>query len=716
MTDFLISGRDYLARSPGFALLGRDNELAKLCSILVRKHASSVLLVAPSGVGATSLCMGLQTLKSRDDAPFDIMSKTIFWLDGDALFATGEGNGIDKAFRAALDRLRRSVEPILIIEDAGDFLDACRNSGSVHFINLLNGLVREGRLQVILEVSDSDVDKVLKWHSDIRESYTLMDVPEPTGECLAEIVGAAASKLSEYHEIQISDEAIRTSIELTEKYRAASPTSGAQPKRSINLLDRAMASYRLSAHSMPPAARPLKGRIDAGTATDGERADYAAIMERHAHRQADLKKFHADQRAAEEAILTLEVSLADARAAADARQAESGERSFASMTGAGGGFASREVQQIADNLSMFRRQLADHLAGYESVAAEINAELMLDRTAVLHEFSRISGISVSKLGEDELLILRALEGTLKTSVFGQDHAVEALANAVKVARVGRRNKDRPQASFLLLGPSGVGKTEIAKQLARALLGDAKALTRFDMSEYMERHAASKLIGAPPGYEGFEAGGILTNAMRTNRNRVLLFDEAEKAHPDVFNLFLQILDDGRLTDNIGRVAEFSDAIVILTSNIGQSHFLNDELGPEEQMMAAMADLEATFRPEFLNRFNGRENIIGFRKLDLPVIGRIVRREVDDLAASYAAHGVDVRVSDEVIGTFAADRYDPVIGARGLPGFINSNLEPRIVNALLDRSAVAGARFDVGYDTIGKCFTIGGEDAGAAASAA
>lgn len=233
-----------------------------------------------------------------------------------------------------------------------------------------------------------------------------------------------------------------------------------------------------------------------------------------------------------------------------------------------------------------------------------------------------------------------------------------------------------------MGPSGVGKTEVAKRVAEALQGDAKSLLRFDMSEYMERHAVSKLIGAPPGYEGFEAGGILTNAMRVNRNRIILFDEIEKAHPDVFNLFLQILDDGRLTDNVGRVADFSESIIIMTTNIGQPFFLDMNLTFEAAEKLAKEELDTQYRPEFLNRFNGRQNIICFNRLELDSIERIVTRELTEVTESYKSSDVDVVVSQECIEKFCAEKYDARTGARGLPGFIISQLEPQITEYILE----------------------------------
>lgn len=698
MPHRLIGGAEMLARHPGFRLIGRKNEMEKLCAILVRKHSNSVMLVAPSGVGATALCLGLQAMKNDPNAPFDIASKSLFWLDVDALFASGDSAEIEKAFRNAIDRLQRAHDPILIVDDAGDLFEACRNHGMNHFVNTLNGLMNAGKMRIILEVNDKDATKVLGWHSEMRESYTVLDVPEPVGADLEAIVASVGTKLTEYHGITITDEALRTAIDLTQKYRQAG-SSQAQPKRAIEVLDQSLAAYRLAAHAEPPAAVALRKKAEAGTATDADRTALATLMAKHAERQAKLRTFQTAQRDAEQAIAQLEATLQEEKDKA----AEAGGHAvpaFATLTGMGRGMGTA----TQDRLESFQNALRDHRAGYDALVKEMNAELALDRSAVLVEFARISGIPAAKLGEDEKGILRELNANLQKAVFGQDEAVEQMANAIKVSKVGRRNRDKPLAAFMLAGPSGVGKTEIAKQIAKQLLGDAKALTRFDMSEYMERHAVSKLIGAPPGYEGFEAGGILTNAMRTNRNRVILFDEIEKAHPDVFNLFLQILDDGRLTDNIGRVAEFSDAIIIMTTNTGQPHFLNKDMDHVEAMKLCMEDLDTTYRPEFLNRFNGRQNIIGFKRLELPSIERIVAREVGDMARSYAEHGVEIAFNTAAIAAFCADRYEPRVGARGLPGAIVAELEPRIVNALLDGEDNGRSHFDIGYDTPARRFTV------------
>ena len=651
--DYLIKGSEYLEKFSNFKLVGRDNEMEVLTSILVRKRSNSLLLVGPSGVGATALCLGLQDMKTDSNAPFDIVAKRLFWLDVDGLFSSGNAEQITKAFNAAISRLKKTNDAILIVEDSGDFYEACRNCGTSHFINLLNSAVKEGKFQVILEVSDKDLTKIITWHSDFSDSYTTMDVSEPVGQALELILDATSEKLSEYHTIKIDDDAKQAAIELTLKYRLDAGLGVSQPMRAINLLDRTLASYRLAAHK----------------STEIVSAD----------NQQKLRQLYSKQRQAENAIVQYEEEIE--RLQTTGATQEQSAKGFDALvsTSSLDNHAIREIRRKIEILSEEHQKAA---SGFKELTAEINSSLLLTRKEILTEFSRITGISANKLGEDELQILRTLETNLKAHVFGQDHVLVQTSNAIKVSRVGRRNKSKPQASFLFMGPSGVGKTEVAKRVAEALQGDPKSLLRFDMSEYMERHAVSKLIGAPPGYEGFEAGGILTNAMRVNRNRIILFDEIEKAHPDVFNLFLQILDDGRLTDNVGRVADFSESIIIMTTNIGQPHFLNMDIDFVTASSLAKVDLDEQYRPEFLNRFNGRQNIICFNRLELDSIVKIVTRELLDLKNAYISSGVEVSISQEDINKFCSEQYDARTGARGLPGVIIAQLEPQVTDFILN----------------------------------
>ncbi|HEY3146946.1 MAG TPA: AAA family ATPase [Dongiaceae bacterium] len=711
---YLIRGDDYLAKLPNFKLVGREAELKKLSSILIRSKANSVLLVGPGGVGCTALCMGLQASKKDPDAPFDIVNKRIFWLDTDGLFSSGDSARINESFQKIMNRLYRTPESILIIEDMRDFIEAARNIGCLHFINALTLAIKSNKTQAVLETRDEDLDVVLKTHSDLRELFTLIDLQEPAGDALLKITENNADHLQQFHKIRIAHDAVMAAIELTTKYRTRDGgISRAQPERSMALLDRALSTYRLGAHRKPPgfdAAETARTRAKGPEEVAAADATMQRMLAEWDAKQREIKTLYKRQRDGETALLELEEQIEkqlaleqETRQAATGTDAQATGRiaKFAKLA-TGAGFESDAVGELRGRAAQFQDEIGKNRAAFEKLTAELNDQLELTRDIVLKEFSDISGISVTKLNENEREKLRKLEGDLKKRIFGQDHVIQILANAVKTARVGRRNQDRPQAAFMFLGPSGVGKTEIAKALAESLLDDEKALTRFDMSEYMEKHAVSRLIGAPPGYEGFEAGGILTNEMRKNPLRVLLFDEIEKAHPDVFNVFLQILSDGRLTDNVGRTVSFSESIIIMTTNLGQPHFLNPDLTPEEAVRAALEDVSKTYRSEFLNRFAGRQNIVCFNKLDLASIEKIVRREFDSIDKTYSQDGVKVVVSDQDLKEFCKAHYDPAIGARGLPGFIQANIEPIIVNLILD-SARRGA-LTLRYDSKGGKFEL------------
>lgn len=696
--DFLIRGEDYIARHQGFRLVGRTQELRTLSGILMRKSAHNVLLVGAGGVGCSALCMGLQARKTDPDVPFDIINKRIFWLDSDGLFSSGDHAATNESFQKLLRILRRSKDSVLIIEDTRDFIEAARNNGCTNFINALMRELKSGRFQAILETRDQDLATVLKCHSDMHEIFTMIDLHEPSETALLEIVSDASRNLSAHHRINISQNAVETAIDLTSKYRVSDMSlSRAQPERSLNLLDRSLTSYRQRAHAEPPAITALKAQLVASpnaeiqAQLEVQEAEWLANKDR-------LRVFYKNQRDGEELIRSLEEDLElelenaqqrDQELAQGQANAPAQPVSFSAQL-QGSGFENRVITEIRQRINDAEKAVADNLKKYEELAAQINASLLLETPNVTAEFSAISGIAAEKLNQDERVKLLNLEKSLSGRVFGQEHAVSKLAGAIRVAKSGLKEPNKPQAAFLYPGPSGVGKTEMAKALTASLMDDERALLRFDMSEYMEKHAVAKLIGAPPGYEGYEAGGILTNSMRANPHVIILFDEIEKAHPDVFNVLLQVLDDGRLTDNRGLTVSFSEAIILMTTNIGQPHFLDKSLDFEEAVAETMRELDTIYRPEFLNRFNGRENIVCFNRLELPVIEMIATRELEKINARIATQNADLNVvmDAQAVIALCKDKYEPSRGARGIPGYFVSRIYPIVARTILETPEASG----------------------------
>lgn len=723
--DFLIRGEDYLSKSPDFKLTGRAKELAKLSGILMRKSANNVMLVGAGGVGLSAICLGLQASKHEPAAPFDIIGKRIFWLDNDGLFASGHNGEINEAFKKIMKTLSRSSETVLVIDDMRDFIEGARNSGNTHMINALMHEIKTKKFQAIVEIRDEDLEYVLKAHSDMREIFTIQDVQEPHKDALHAIVTDAAKGLENYHKIKIGTDAIDNAITLTSKYRVRDMSlSRAQPERSLNLLDRALTSYRQDAHSMPPVLRGYNKQmslLDAALA--GKSAgEYAGMGEGELQtlkieldtrivetqkgweaNQEKLRHFYKEQRAGEELVRSYEDEISDleekdrekAKEAENEPQAPSAKLAFHGLGKAA--YGSPELNALREKMRAAELAISTNRAGFELLTTEINKDLILDADQVSREFSNISGIPLDRLNQNEREKLLGLENGLKARVFGQDHAIDKLAGAIRVARAGLKDPDKPESAFLFAGPSGVGKTETAKALAAWLKDDERALLRFDMSEYMEKHAVAKLIGAPPGYEGYEAGGLLTNAIRRYPNAILLLDEIEKAHPDVFNVLLQVLDDGRLTDNRGLTVSFDQVNIIMTTNLGQPHFLNKDLSYDEAVELAKKDLEDTYKPEFLNRFNGRHNIVSFNRLELPIIERIAKREIDKVNMMIKAQGsgLSINMDEPTIKSMCEDKYDPTIGARGIPGYFKAEIYPAVATTMLKTPNVGGV-IDINYD--------------------
>jgi ATP-dependent Clp protease ATP-binding subunit ClpB len=631
----LIRGEDL----PPFRLVGRKEELRKLLSILIRDRASSVLLVGSGGVGASSLCYGLQELKTATDPSYDALSKRLFWLNTDELFASGDSKSIGEEFKRMINILRSTSGSVLIIDDAKDFIDGVRQSHSNHFLNMLMAAVTGHKTQVIMEVRDDSLVDVLKAHSDFRDSFTIMELHEPNQEDLFAIVAAGVKRLTTHHMIETAPGAVSKAIELTMKFRDGA-LDRAQPSRAITLLDRALASYRIQAH------QTLSTSI-----------------------KTELNNLSQKLRDAEDQIIQIEDKIFEQQA----KETEKAEKKEGSS--ALGGFETSALATLRQQLFLLKKEAEIRRSKFNEALRTANSEFILGVSHVKETFTRISGMVPDD--EDEGTKILKFEERTNKRIFGQESAIKRVATMAKVARFGRNMGPGPKGRFMFLGPSGVGKTETARAMAHNLLGDERLLLKLDMGEYMEKHAVAKLIGAPPGYELAEVGGVLTNAMRKNPYRVVLFDEIEKAHQDLADVFLAVVDDGRLTDNVGRTATFEEAYVVFTGNIGAHYFLDPTLTLDQANEAAMEELATKFKPEFLNRFDGRQGIIPFAPLSYETMEKITGRHLDAIQEAYGDQIIFSLVPDSV-RLFVADHYDTKVGARGLPGYIKRYLDGPIVD--------------------------------------
>jgi ATP-dependent Clp protease ATP-binding subunit ClpB len=690
-------GRDLVSEARSGKLdpvIGRDAEIRRVIQILSRKTKNNPVLVGDPGVGKTAIVEGLAQRIVRGDVPEGLKDRTIFALDMGSLVAGAKYRGeFEERLKAVLQEIKAAEGRILLfIDELHTVVGAGAAEGAMDAGNMLKPMLARGELHCVGATTLTEYRKHIEKDAALERRFQPVVVDEPTVEDTISILRGLRERFEVHHGVRIQDAALVAAATLAHRYI----TDRFLPDKAIDLVDEACAVIRTEIDSMPQ-------ELDAIT----RRVMQLEIEE------AALKK--EKDSASKERLEALRRELADLRSEADAMRAQwEAERQ-----------AIHKLQALREELEQVRREVEDAERRYDlDRAAELrhgklpelerrlrSEEERLEQkqggTRLLREevtedeiaeiVARWTGIPVARLVEGEREKLLRLDEVLHERVIGQDEAVRLVADAVIRARAGIKDPRRPIGSFIFLGPTGVGKTELSRALAQALFDSEDNMVRLDMSEYQERHTVSRLMGAPPGYVGYEEGGQLTEAVRRKPYSVVLFDEIEKAHPDVFNTLLQILDDGRLTDAQGRTVNFRNTVIIMTSNVG-SLYLLDGVTDDGEIRAdardrVMGELRAHFRPEFLNRV---DEIVLFKPLTLGEIERIVGLQIADVRDRLAARRLGLELTEAARVLIAREGYDPVYGARPLRRFIQREVETRIGRALIAGELADGATITVDAD--------------------
>ncbi len=645
-------------------VIGRDAEIRDVIRILSRKTKNNPVLIGEPGVGKTAIVEGLAQRILRGDVPEGLKDRSIFALDMTALMAGAKYRGdFEERLKAVLREIKASEgRIILFIDEIHTIVGAGKTEGSSDAGNMLKPMLARGELHCIGATTLAEHRLYMEKDKALERRFQPVMVAAPTVEDSISILRGLKERFEAHHNVRILDTALVNAAVLSDRYIQ----ERFLPDKAIDLLDEACAAIRTEMDSMPAELDELSRkvmRLEIEEAALAREKDEAS-----ARRLEELRK-----------------ELADERAAADALKAKWQEEKKAHETSK----ALREQLDEARHALETAQRTYDYARAGElqyktipELEARLKASASEDRDAMLREVvgpeeiaeavSRWSGVPVSKLLEGEREKLLAMSASLKARVIGQDEAVDAVADAVLRARAGIRNRRKPIGAFLFLGPTGVGKTELARVLAEQLFDSRDAMTRIDMSEYMEKHSVSRLVGAPPGYVGYEEGGQLTEAVRRKPYSVVLLDEIEKAHPDVFKLFLQVFDDGRLTDNKGTTVSFANTIIIMTSNLGSDLIAqaeqSDQGGQVQELVEAL--LKSKFPPEFLNRLD--ETLL-FKPLSKKSLEQILELQLDDLKARLAEEDFTLEISPEMRAALIEEGYDTEFGARPLKRTIHRRLE-------------------------------------------
>ncbi len=657
-------------------VIGRDDEIRRVLEILSRRTKNNPILIGEPGVGKTAIAEGLARRIVRGDVPENLRDKQLYSLDMGALIAGAKYKGeFEERLKSVINEVKGSDgQVILFIDEIHTLVGAGKSEGAMDAANLLKPALSRGELRVIGATTLGEYQKYFETDRALERRFQIVMVDEPSEEDAISILRGLKERYETHHHVRILDEAIVAAVRLSRRYIS----DRFLPDKAIDLMDEAAARLRMQIDSMPEELDEVERRIKqlqierVAIKRDGYEDKVRAIDEELANlseRQTALKSQW--QREKDQIDLIQKAKTEQEQLKLLAERAER-EGDYAKVAEIRYG----KLQQLQESIDEAEKKL------HEAQSGKAMIKEVVDEEDIAEVVSRWTHIPVTKMMESEREKLLHLEEELHKRVIGQDEAITAIANAVRRSRAGLQDSKRPIGSFLFLGTTGVGKTEVAKALAEILFDDEDMMTRIDMSEYQEKFSASRLVGAPPGYVGYEEGGQLTEAVRRKPYSVILFDEIEKAHPDVFNVLLQVLDDGRLTDNKGRTADFKNTIIIMTSNMG-SDLIRKSL---ESMTKANADevvgkvrtevmdmLKERIRPEFLNRI---DEITVFRPLTEEQIAEVVRLQLDRVVKTLASNGITLTYTDAAVQQIAHEGYDPQFGARPVKRVIQS----RVLNTL------------------------------------